>query len=84
MSSVAALPPTVNVCSRIVPTVVGALFACVFVAPTVTVNPCVAVALPVSVAVTVIVVDPSATAVIVNVAPDRLTVALVISEELAV
>ena len=63
------------------PTFVGARFGCAF---TVTLNFCVAVALPVSVAVTVISAEPAATAVIVNVDPDRLTVALPVAEELAV
>ena len=79
-STLASLPPTVTVCAEIVPTAVGARFACAF---TVTEILCVALRLP-SLAVTVIVALPAATGVIVTVELDTLTVAFALSEVLAV
>ena len=61
-----------------VPTVVGALFAC-----TVTAMVCVAVAAP-SLAVTVTVALPTVLGVIVTVESDTLTAALLAAEEVAV
>ena len=72
------LLPVVNVCAEIVPDFTGALFVC-----TVTAMVCVAVRAP-SLAVTVMVADPAATPVTLTVDPDTVTVAFVLSEELAV
>ena len=72
--------PTFTVWFGIVPTVVGARFGCT----TVAVKVCVTLKLSGSVAVTVIVAVPTATPVSVNVALDMATVALVVSDEVAV
>ena len=69
---------TPTVCAEIEPTAVGAVFASIVAVKVwATVN-------LLSLAVTVIVDVPSATPVMLTVDPDTLTVALVLSEELAV
>ena len=81
MSTVAAVPPTFTVCAGIVPTVTRARWVG---GDTMTKNIWVAVELLGSVAVTLIVDAPTATPVMLTVEPDTLTVALVVSDELAV